>query len=523
MLFFILLLSFTFRFVGTGVPVLNGDEGDLVDSVLELEKGISPWQRWAGLLPPMATWTSAVFMQIFGFEEWAIRLYGAVFGTLTVCIIFFLAKLHFGLRTAIISAAFAAVMPLLVLSNRDAHPDNVLIFFSLLAILLWEYGRLKSDWWRARFIFGGISAGLAVGSKYNSVAIFGLYWLFQLLTEFRVSFKKLIASVLSAFFTIALLLQFNIQNTVYFFHGILYWMFNQSLSVTVPWYYSVSVLFDGLSPFVFVLLPIAVLLIKKNRQAYLHMILCIAFIALVTIQARKFPRHFLMAMPFAAILFGRLIASVRKKMVCTLLAALIITGAAGWALYKIMPYDTHTTLRETGKIILTNSEQNATVFIDGIEYWPAKYYTKYQRKVVARLETQLLNTGDIVVVHQLSGPFIIGSPLQNDLTLHSPKYADQYKWNYEFYKYALTHGTVLKTLQYDSTENTILIVKITHNNSTLAEQPLRQLDLFTTKICTTWFSQTILADAMKYLLPVQIQQQVDKKCTKGCVLTCDIM
>lgn len=526
-LFLILLLSFTFRFISAGLPVLNGDEGDLVDSVLELEKEISPWQRWAGLLPPMATWTSAVFMQVFGFEEWAVRLYGAVFGTLTVGVIFFLAKLHFGTRTAIISAAYAAVMPLLVLSNRDAHPDNVLIFFSLLAILLWEYSssiHLKPSWQLAIAVLGGISAGLAVGSKYNSVALFGLYWLFQLVTEFRMSFKKLISSVLAALFIMVLLLQFNIQNAVYFFHGILYWMFNQSLTITVPWYYSFSVLFDGLSPLVFFLLPIGILLIKKNRHAYLHIVLCIAFIALVTLQARKFPRHFLMAMPFAAIIFGNLVASVRKNTACIILATILIIGAAGWSLYKSMPYESHTTLRDVGKIILTNSEKNATVFIDGIEYWPAKYYTKYQRRVVARLEIQLLKEGDIVIVHQLNSqtPFLIGSPLQNDLTLYLPKYADQYKWNYEFNEYALTQGTILAKLPYDSMGNAITVVKITHNNSTFKEQK-RQLDTFTARVCDMWFSQNIVADAMKLLLPQQIKQQVNQKCTKGCVVTCDIM
>lgn len=523
-LFFILVLSFSFRFVGAGQPVLNGDEGDLVDSVLDFtERGVSPWQRWAGLLPPMATWTAGIFMLIFGFEEWAVRLYGAVFGMLTVGVLFFLARLHFGLKTAVISTAFAAVMPLLVLSNRDAHPDNVLMFFALLAILVWEYAIRRQS---VFIVFlGGLSAGFAVGSKYNSVVLFGFYWLFQLLSGFRASFKRLLISVFGAFCILLLLLGFSVQNAVYFVHGILYWMFNQNLTVTVPWYYSFSVLFDGLSPFLFVLLPVAVLSIKKNRQVYLHIVLCVAFIALVTLQGRKFPRHFLMAMPFASILCGRLFASVKPKLACVLLAALVISGVAGWSLYKIAQYDSHTVWRAAGTVILANTDPNAGVFVDGIEYWPARYYTKYQRRVISRLEEQLLRVGDVVFIHRMAQetPFIIGSPLQNDLTLYSSLYSGQYTWNNAFYSYALSHGLLLKVLPYDDFGNEVLIVKIIHKNTEMREQLPRQLDLFTSRICRVWFSKSAVADVMKFFLPLNIQNQVYQKCTKGCVVTCDVM
>lgn len=516
----ILFLAFAFRFVGAGVPVLNGDEADNVDAVLNIDR-VSPWERWAGLLPPMAIWVMSFFVSLFGVAEWAVRLYGAVFGMLTVCVVFFLARLHFGVRTAVISAAYTAVMPLLVLSNRDAHPDNVLVFFTMLAVLFWEYGRLRSSW---VFIFlGGLSAGSAVISKYNSVALFGFYWLFLLVTEWNLV-KRFIAYLVFSIFVVVLVLFLSfgaVANVVYFAHGILFWLFNQSLEVTVPWYYSFSVLFDGLSPFFFVFLPLAAVRVRKCRNAWLHIVLCFFFLLLVTLQGRKFPRHFLLAVPFASIIIGVVLA--RWK---TVVVALLLTTAAGVSVYKILEYQNHVVWRDVGGFLLENTSSDSVVYVDGVEHWPVNYYTGYQRRVVSKLHEELLKQGDIVLIHELnrSTPFFVGSPLQNDLTLFSSAYSVQYKFNEKFYDYALSHGKLLKRVSYDRFGNSVLIVGIeSPYNGFSAARPKRALDAFTGRICGIWKSEGVLKKSMNFLLPASIKWQVGLKCANGCVVTCDIM
>ena len=171
----ILVITILFRVIGIDAVSINGDEGDLFDAVQNLGS-VSPWQRWAGLLPPMSTWMAWFFTRAFGSSEMGLRMYSAFFGTLTVLVVYFLARLHYGVRIAQLSALFMAIIPLVVLSNRDAHPDSVMVFFSILAIYLWEYSRVRgvSFWLWA----GGVVAGLAIISKYNSAVLFSFYWLF---------------------------------------------------------------------------------------------------------------------------------------------------------------------------------------------------------------------------------------------------------------------------------------------------------------------------------------------------------
>ena len=122
----IILLAFLFRFLGTNVPALNGDEGDLFDSFLDVsERNITPWQRWIGDLPPLSTWTATIVMRVLGTSEWALRFYGAIFGPLTVLVIYFLAKLHYNSKTAMRAALISSVLPLFVVVSSISPPGLV--------------------------------------------------------------------------------------------------------------------------------------------------------------------------------------------------------------------------------------------------------------------------------------------------------------------------------------------------------------------------------------------------------------
>ena len=530
----IVVVAFLFRSIGAGTPVLNGDEGDLYDMTLDISaRNISGWQRQAGILPPLSMWVATFFVAVFGPSEWALRFYGAIFGSLTVVIIYFLARLQSGRRVALYAALLAAVLPLLVLSNRDAHPDNVLVFFSLLSICCCEYGRTAHT--RFWFVLGGISAGLAIVSKYNAFMILTLYWVMSAVLTERKGFMKyvkmLVITGVSCGVTIFFMLLGSVNNFFYLPHGILFWTFNQTFGTRMPWYYLISVLFDGLSSVVFVFVPVALLvvLLQRKRSNRLNVGLCVLFLTIVDLQGRKFPRHVLLALPFLILIVSDALfvlrECVQKKRVMTCLMVVLVVSAVGMSLFKIREYQQNTTLREVGAYALEQSEGNTTLFIDGIEYWSFTYYTNYSRKVVARLEPGLVKKGDIVVVHRLnaSTPFFIGSPLQNDLTLYTPEYGEQYKWNVSFYEFAQSHGSLLKEFPYDKYGNTIAVYVMHTSGEEETSVPARNLDLFTQRICDMWQSCSKTKYVLYNILPQQLQDYLTKKCTQGCVWTCDMM
>lgn len=546
----ILLIAFLFRYIGIATPSINGDEGDNFDSVRELlNNQISPWQRWAGLLPPMSTWSITVFVKLLGESEFSLRFFGIFFGTLTTLVIYLLAKLQYGIKTAQVSAVLAAVLPLLAISNRDAHPDNVLIFFSILAIFLFELARKKES--NKTYFLGGIFAGIAIISKNNAIPFLFIYWILTTtydvlntknkLPQLITNLKKALIVLTGATSSITLSFGLEPSNPFYFFHGIIYWIINQNVNTGVPWHYSLAILFDALSPAIFILLPIAIMHILKNktREDYLNSTICIFFILFVAIQSRKFPRHFLLAMPFATIILARFLTIIEKtlknkklKTYFNILIMITIIFSAGWTIYKIIPHQEYTVWKEAGNFILSNTEKNTTIYIDGIDYWTLKFYTNYKYPISSRLKTDSLKIGDLVIIHKLkeTTPFFIGSPLQNDLTIYTADYAKQYKFNQTFYDFVYKHGQLISTFKYDKLGNEIELHKIkqtpklltTTTKNSYTTEKISNFDPVTKQICNIWTTKNSVKQTLTKILPRKIQSQITQKCSKGCVFTCDI-
>ncbi len=542
----IVVFAFFLRTIYAGVPALNGDEGDNFDAArILIEQGISPWQKFAGVLPPVSAWTVSFFIYFLGFEEWAIRFNGAVFGVLTIIAIFFLARLIFGSKVALLSSFIASVVPFLVLSSRDAHPDNPLILFSVLGVLFFEYGRkFGQKFW---YCLGGMSFALAILSKYNAIVVFVVYFVFVLANSVSFSAKSFNSffgqkfkncminfsiSIIFVFLTVVFSLGFSLKNWFYFFNGVFYWSFTQNLLANVPRYYSFSVLFEGFSPLFFVLLPIfwLFLVFKKDKKSVLFLVLSFFLIIIASLQARKFPRHFLLGVPFSSILAGQALIlfrqSFKNKFLSGFLIFLFCLSILGWSFYKVNAYQDYVVWRDVGAFVLSQSTNNTSVYVDGVEFWSVKFYTNYSRKIDSRLNFEKLNEGDIVIVHNLnkSKPFFIGSPLQNDLVLYSPRYSEQYEFNNEFYSDVRKYSSLLKSFNYDSSGNQILIYqvgKFLPKKAGIVSVRTVKLDLMTTKVCNIWNSNGRLKNVMLFLLSADLQFVVSQKCSKGCVYTCD--
>lgn len=125
--------------------------------------------------------------------ETALRLPGVVFGALTTILIYLLATELFGAEVGLIAAALWAFDPSAIGFNRIAKEDTFLLFFFLLANVLWLRGQRVAEsqsnrravkyYWATAAAFGAMLA-----SKYvpQLIAItIGYYWAFQAIPETR--------------------------------------------------------------------------------------------------------------------------------------------------------------------------------------------------------------------------------------------------------------------------------------------------------------------------------------------------
>ena len=115
--------------------------------------------------------------------ETSLRLPNALFGALTVVLIFLVASELFGLEAALIAAALWAFDPLAIGFNRIAKEDTLLIFFFLLANVFWLRGQRIAEsqpqrrpepfYWATAAAFGAMLASkyvaqmIAISVAYN--------------------------------------------------------------------------------------------------------------------------------------------------------------------------------------------------------------------------------------------------------------------------------------------------------------------------------------------------------------------
>jgi Dolichyl-phosphate-mannose-protein mannosyltransferase len=125
--------------------------------------------------------------------ETALRLPSAIFGALTVILIYLLAAELFGAEVGLIAAALWAFDPTAIGLNRIAKEDTFLLFFFLLANVFWLRGQRVAEsqpnrnpekfYWATAAAFGAMMA-----SKYLPQALtisMAYYWLFQRVPETR--------------------------------------------------------------------------------------------------------------------------------------------------------------------------------------------------------------------------------------------------------------------------------------------------------------------------------------------------
>ncbi len=212
----IVVLAFILRFfmLGQNPPSLNWDETSIgynAYSILKTGKdeyGTSfpiEFRSFDDYKPPVYIYLDVLPVAIFGLTEFAVRFPSALFGFLSVIVMFYLVKKLFdkedhklGLIVALFSAFFLSISPWHLQFSRAAYEGNVGLFFLLLAFYLFIKG-LESRWY---LVLSSISFVICLYSYHSFrlvVPIFLLVLISLFIKKLLVYKKQLIISALIIF------------------------------------------------------------------------------------------------------------------------------------------------------------------------------------------------------------------------------------------------------------------------------------------------------------------------------------
>ncbi len=111
--------------------------------------------------PPLAFWTQALGVAVFGFHPWAIALVQVVEGVAAVLVLHRVVRRWAGARTALLAAALFALTPITAAINRDNLPDTLLVLLLLLAAYCVTRAIDNARW----LVWAGVFVGLGFLTK----------------------------------------------------------------------------------------------------------------------------------------------------------------------------------------------------------------------------------------------------------------------------------------------------------------------------------------------------------------------
>ncbi|WIY04069.1 glycosyltransferase family 39 protein [Amycolatopsis mongoliensis] len=111
--------------------------------------------------PPLAFWTQALGVAVFGFHPWAIALVQVVEGVAAVFVLHRVVRRWAGPRTALLAAALFALTPITAAINRDNVPDTLLVLVLLLAAYCVTRAVDNARW----LVWAGVFVGLGFLTK----------------------------------------------------------------------------------------------------------------------------------------------------------------------------------------------------------------------------------------------------------------------------------------------------------------------------------------------------------------------
>src|SRR5947209_1451479 len=129
--------------------------------------------------PPVGFWLQVISAKIFGFTPFSVLLPQALAGVLSVLLLYFLVRRHFGVVAGLLAALALALSPISVVTNRNITIDSTLALTLLVgawAVLrAAETGRLR--WLLLSAVIVGVGFNIKMLEAYLVVPAFGLLYL----------------------------------------------------------------------------------------------------------------------------------------------------------------------------------------------------------------------------------------------------------------------------------------------------------------------------------------------------------
>lgn len=537
-LIFVLSIAVGFILRVYNISKLNiySDEGVFIFAVKDfLYNNVSAWltQSW---IPPMHTWINSIFVAVFGLNEFSIRIPSAIFGTLSIILIYSLTKLWYGKKPALLAALILAILPVHVVYSRTSFNDVMQTFFLLAAVLASEYAfkNEKKKYWF--ILLSGISFAFSFLVKYNSVLLWALYWLFILTYNLIKKEKILLKNSLFHFLTtnivsiiailLIILLSGGIERLLYAINNFIFLAVVQSKLAHNPFYFHLIVLFDTLSPILALMLPVSILCILLNKRRNKHDMLLIfmlfLFYLIISIQQRRYVRHQIMAVPFLVIAISRSLFILRNnatvKKYFYLFLFLVCSFITIWTVYEISKINDYSPWSDLSGYLNSNypdSQLYASPILGKI----VKYYVPYAQ-ISRRVE--YLKKDDLVVFVQLyqNSTGIGEHPLDENLLLYrKQQYTEEY--NSEFKNFILSNGELIKTFEFKN-RPIMWLYKIRktsyYGGDTINEQSIAnqiRLDRIWNHICDKWRDKNSkIKTIMTRLLSKDQQEAVNMRCLR---------
>ena len=192
-LIFLTIFGFVLRIYDLGQQSLWYDEGYSINAALAmLDKGApilpSGWFYSHGILN---TSFIAASMGIFGETEFAARLPGVIFGTLTIPLVFFFAKKIGGKRLALIAAFVVTFLAIEIAWSRQARMYQQLQFFYILSLyLFYLFMNKRSNKLLVLTILSTICAVLSHTFGFSLILIYVTYLLLANIKNIRKYMNK---------------------------------------------------------------------------------------------------------------------------------------------------------------------------------------------------------------------------------------------------------------------------------------------------------------------------------------------
>ena len=185
---FVLLLGGLVRFINLSSPAeLVFDEVYYVNGAQDyLKNGVETDGAKPEFIvhPPVGKWAIAAGIKIFGDNSFGWRFSAALVGTLSILLIFLVARrLFHSYFLALLAAALTAIDGLHIVMSRTALLDIFLMFFILLGFLLVLY---------ERNILAALAFGLALGTKWSALYFIAAILIYLVITGKRVPYSYLI-------------------------------------------------------------------------------------------------------------------------------------------------------------------------------------------------------------------------------------------------------------------------------------------------------------------------------------------